>query len=466
MKYIILISFLFLCFSRVLAQELVSYPVPNSVLYSQHNDDYTVKVRKPGGEWVDLFEYNVKVDLDKVRDASMVAFDFSGKVEVYVRKNNGALNTAVVRPLSYGIKAQIQGNSILFSLDRPRKLSIEFNGDKLQNLHLFANPMETNKPNEKDPNVVYFGPGIHTPPDVPGDAFRITSGKTVYLAAGAILRGRLVVDHAENVKICGRGFIDQAVRGIEVTHSKNVEIDGITVINPKHYTVYGGQSQQLSIRNLKSFSCNGWSDGLDLMSCSDVKIEDVFLRTSDDCIAIYGHRWDFWGGVKNVSVSNSVLWADIAHPTTIGLHGDTNAQGDTVQNIRFSNIDILEHDEDDPEYQGCMAICAGDFNLVRNVRYEDIRVEDFEEGQLFHLVISFNKKYNTGAGRGIEDVHFKNISYSGNAANLSVISGLDKTHLIRAVTFENVKINGVLLKDAHSGQLKIGEFVEGLKFLP
>ena len=28
-----------------------------------HNDDYTVRVRVPGGDWKDLFEYNVQVDI-------------------------------------------------------------------------------------------------------------------------------------------------------------------------------------------------------------------------------------------------------------------------------------------------------------------------------------------------------------------------------------------------------------------
>ncbi len=143
---------------QLYAQELVIHTVPTGVLYSQHNDDYTVRVRKPGGPWHDLFEYNVQVDLDKVRDASMVFFDFSGTVEVAVRKNNGLVQAARIRPLSYQIQSKHEGNTLYFTLTQPRKLSIEFNGDKLQNLHLFANPLETTKPDPKDPNVIYFGP--------------------------------------------------------------------------------------------------------------------------------------------------------------------------------------------------------------------------------------------------------------------------------------------------------------------
>ncbi|MBC8054211.1 MAG: glycoside hydrolase [Sphingobacteriaceae bacterium] len=446
------------------AQELITYPAPQGVLYTQHNDDYTVKVRKPGGEWQDLFEYIVRVDMDKVQDASMVYFDFSGKVEVYVRKNNGTLQSVRVRPLSKGIQPVVSGNVITFVLDKPSKLSVEFNGDKLHNLHLFASEIEKDRPDPKDPNVMYFGPGVHAPKDSPGDVYRVPSGKTVYIAGGAVVRAKFVCDRVENVRIIGRGILDQPQRGVEVTHSKNVLIDGIIVVNPKHYTVYGGASQNLTIRNLKSFSANGWSDGIDLMSCSDVVIDDVFMRNSDDCIAIYAHRWDFYGNARNYSITNSTLWADIAHPTNIGLHGNTNTEGDTIENITFKNIDILEQDEDDPDYEGCMAISGGDLNLIRNIRYENIRVDDFEEGQLVNIRVLYNKKYNTGPGRNISNIYFKNITYTGNNSAGSFIGGLDAAHSVKGLTFENLYINGKKILNHKDANIKIGDFAEGIQF--
>ena len=135
-----------------------------------------------------------------------------------------------------------------------------------------------------------------------------------------------MIDKAENVRIVGRGILDHPIRGIEVTHSKNIWIDGITVINPDHYTVFGGESTGLTINNLKSFSCKGWSDGIDLMCCSDVLIDNVFMRNSDDCIAIYAHRWNYYGGSRNVTLQNSILWADIAHP----INSETR---DLIQNV-------------------------------------------------------------------------------------------------------------------------------------
>ena len=462
-KINLLILFASLC-SMLHAQELVTYDAPGGLKYSAHNDDFTVQVRTPHGEWVDLFEWKVQVDLDNVQTASMVNLDFEGKVEVRVRKNNGSVNSVQIRPLSLGIVTEVNGQVISFSLNKPTKLSLIVNGDKLHNLHLFANSIIKEKPNRDDPNVIYFGPGIHQPGDQPGDVYHIPSGKTVYLDGGAVLKGKLLVDHAHDVKIIGHGIIYQSERGVEVRHSTNVTVDGPVFINPNHYTIYGGQTSGLTVKNIKSFSCKGWSDGIDLMSCSDVVIDGVFMRNSDDCIAIYGHRWDFYGSARNYQIKNSTLWADIAHPTNIGLHGYAEAGGDTIENITFSNIDILEHDEDDRDYQGCMAITCSDNNLVRNITYEDIRVEDFQEGQLFNFRVVYNEKYSGAPGRGIENVLLKNVEYKGNSANPSVIQGYDEYRKVRSVGLKGLRVNGQVIQNSVAGEIRIGDFVDDVNF--
>ncbi|HTN19724.1 MAG TPA: glycosyl hydrolase family 28 protein [Pelobium sp.] len=447
-----------------LAQNLVTYPAPAGIMYSQHNDDFAVRVRKPGGTWQDLFEYNVKVDLDKPQDASMVYFDFSGTVELAVTKNNSNFSSVAIRPFSKNIQTKKEGNTVFFTLDKPQKLSVEFDGDKLHNLHVFANELEKDIPSPSDPNVMFFGPGVHQPDDIPGDEIRIPSGKTVYIAGGAVVKARLVCDNVENVKIRGRGILLQPLRGVEIRNSNHISVEGIIVINPKHYTIYGGASNNISIKNIKSFSANGWSDGIDLMSCSNVTIDDIFMRNSDDCIAIYAHRWDFYGDAKNYKITNAILWADVAHSINIGLHGNTSNEGDTIENLSFKDIDILEHDEDDVDYQGCIAISDGDFNLIRNLTFEDIRVDDFQEGQLFNIRVVNNSKYNTGPGRGIENILFKNVSYNGLNLSGSTISGLDEKHAVKNIRFENLKINGNVIKNAGDGGINLGDFVNRLTF--
>lgn len=426
-----------------------------------HNDDYTVRVREKGGDWKDLYEYSVDVDMDFVQQASMVQFDMGSPVEVMVKKNNGTIHDVKIRPLINNIKPIQQENTITFTLEQPKYLSVEFNGDRLHNLHLFANPLETEIPSKGDKNVMYFERGIHRPGDLPGLEIHVPSNTTVYLEPGAIIKAKLTLDRVENVRIIGRGILDHPQRGIEITHSKNVTIDGITVLNPDHYTVYGGASSGLTIKNLKSFSCKGWSDGIDLMSCSNVKINNIFMRNSDDCLAFYNHRWNFWGDTRDFEVQNCVLWADIAHPINIGGHGDDKSEyGEVIENLTFRNIDILEHDEDDPDYQGCMAICAGDKNTVRDILFEDIRVESIQEGRLFHLITYFNKKYNKAPGNGIENITFRNITYNGYGENPSLIQGYDANRRTKNITFENVVINGKKIKDTKD--FITNEFVEGI----
>ena len=459
MKHLLLV--VLVSFGMAVQAQLKTYPVG---LHTgmPHNDDYTVRVRMLGGEWQDVFEYKVQVDLDKPQDASMVQFDMGSPVEVMVKKNNGTVREVAIRPLNNNIACRQVQNAVFFTLDKPQNLSVEFNGDRLHNLHLFANPMEEEVYSEEAKGVMFFGPGIHRPKDLPNNQIRIPSNTTVYLAPGAVLKAKLLVDNAENVRIIGRGILDHPVRGIEITDAKNVLIDGITVVNPEHYTVFGGGSSEIVIRNLKTFSCKSWSDGIDMMCCRKVLVDNVFLRTGDDCIALYNHRWNWWGGSSDITVRNSVLWADVAHPINVGGHGDPDSlTGEVIENLTFHNIDILEHDEDDPLYQGCMTVDCGDKNWVRNVLFEDIRVENIQEGRLFYVKVRFNPKYDKQPGNGIEGITFRNITYTGVGENASLVQGLDKNRGVSNVVFDSIMINGVKMK--HLKGIIKNEFIEDIE---
>jgi len=466
MKFIncrILFLLLFSIFASYMDAKIVTYPVSPKILYAYHNDDFTVKVRQVGDkEWIDLYEYKVKVDMDTRSEASMVSFDFSGKIEVLVQKNNGELHSATIRPLSKGITPKIEGNTVTFTLDKPQNLSIECNGDHLHNLHLFANALETNKPVKGAPNVMYFEAGVHQPTDTVHKCFVIPSNTTVYLEGGAILKGYIKCDSVENVTVCGRGMILEASNGLSANFSKNITVEDIMVVNPRYNTMTAAVSRNVTIRNLKSFSSQGWGDGLDFFCCDGVLVDNVFMRNSDDCIAVYAHRWNFYGDVRNITVQNSTLWADIAHPINVGTHGNTETEGEVIENVLFKNIDILDHDEDDPDYQGCMAVNVGDNNLARNIVFDNIRVERIEEGQLFHLRVMYNKKYNTGPGRGIQNVTFRNIYYTGKNESPARIEGYDEKRKVNNIVFENININGKRLKSLDELNLNLGHFIENI----
>ena len=442
------------------AGEIITYPVPRELLYTRHNDDFTVCARTPGGEWQDLYEFAVMVDLDDPRAATLVQFDASGRVEVRVRVNNRLIGEARVRPLARGIVPEVRGNYLYFAVESPGKFSVEVNGDRTRNLHLIVNAPEGERPDSTDASVMYFGPGVHRPADQPGGAFHVSSGTTVYLAPGAVVQGKFVCENVSGVTFRGRGYVDSAERGFELRHCRDVEIEGITVVNPSHYAVYGGEVDGLRIRNLKVISCARWGDGIDLMSCSRVEIRDVFVRTSDDCIAIYGSRWAFRGDARDYTVSEAVLWADVAHPVHVGLHGD----GDTIERLRFSDLDILQHDEDDREYQGCLAISAGDGNTVCDVLFERVRVEEIEEGQLFRFRVVFNEKYSRAPGAGVKGVTVRDFSYAGEGAHPSLIAGHDEGRGVEGVHFERVAINGRRVGNAGEAGVQVGKFARDVTF--
>ena len=422
--------------------QLVTYPAPEG---AELMSDFTVQVREAGKDWRPVDTYMVKVDevqntKHNVKKASMSYFDFSGEVEVSVTFNHGTVRTGRVRPLSYGITPYIDGNTMTFKLDRPRNLSVEVNGDIFHNLHLFANPIDEKKPKKlKDKNLIYFGPGIHT---FPGDTLNVPSGKTVYIAGGALVKGCIQVVNAQNVKILGRGIIiPERWAGLRIVKYKNVLVEG--VITTQCPT---GGSDSITIRNVKSISSYGWGDGMNVFASNNVLFDGVFCRNSDDCTTVYGTRLGFTGGCKNITMQNSTLWADVAHPIFIGIHGDVE-NPEILENLNYINIDILDHKEKQLDYQGCLAINAGDNNLIRNVRFENIRIEDFRQGQLVNLRIFYNEKYCKAPGRGIENVLFKDISYTGENAEVSMIIGYDKERKVKNIRFENLQINGEVIYD-------------------
>ncbi|MGF7230435.1 glycosyl hydrolase family 28 protein [Arachidicoccus sp.] len=456
----------------VRAQKLLTYPFPTSETSLLHNSDFTVKVRKPDGKWQQLYEYNIKVDdvhgtYNHVENATMCSFDFSGAVEVAVTFNKGEMHSARIRPLSYDISHEVKGNTLYFKLSKPRNLSVEVNGDIFHNLHLFANPIQTFVPDLKDTDLIYFGPGVHHLKD---NRLYVPSGKTVYLAGGAVLMGQVLFEHVRNARLLGRGMIAPSVKmGVHIAYSKNITVEGIVCTQ-----CATGGSDSVTIRNVKAISYYGWGDGMNVFSSNYVTFDNVFCRNSDDCTTVYGTRLGFTGGCNHILMKNATLWADVAHPILIGTHGNAS-HPDTLQNIEYDNIDILDHNEMQVDYQGCMSIDAGDNNFIRNVKFENIRVEDFRRGQLLNLRVFFNKKYCKAPGRAIENILFKNVRYKGSHSELSIISGYDSSRKIQNVLFDNLVINGVKISDhmknkptwyktSDMARFFVGEDVENIQF--
>ena len=461
MSHLLLASaLLFLIVTQAPAQVDVWYLPEKDAPY--RSNDYEVYVRgEDEADWKRVEVFRCDVDTRHVQRASYAEFDMGSPVVVKVVKHlGGAFRSIDIRPHSRELKPTAENDSVmLLRLTKPEYLSIEFDGERMHNLHLFANPLltEHHSPDEpqtinwvapfsqdvfmQDARFIYFGPGVHRPKDLPSEEIKISSNCTVYLAPGAVVKARIIVDRAENVRIIGRGVLDHPLRGIEITYSKHVLVDGITVLNPAHYTVYGGQSEDIVIRNLKAFSARPWSDGIDLMCCRHVTIENCFLRTSDDCIALYNHRWWFWGGSDDIDVSRCVFWPDVAHPVNIGVHGDDRAAtGETLSHVRVHDCDILYGRE-----QGLLAVQSGDKNIVRDVSFDDIRIEGIQKGRIFDLRILFGEKYNRAPGYSVSDVRFDHITVDADTPDSVLMPS-------RVVDYGEFKVGKYVIGDIRIGK--------------
>lgn len=453
-------------------------PAPAGV---QPNPDYLVRVRTPGGAWENVFVHRVLVvkefrgndqghDNHDASAASVALFDFRGGVEVEVDVAYAEPTAVSVRPDARKVLATINGKTVRFTLDAPAKLVLAVNGDRARELHLFASRPDETAPRPGAKGVTYFGPGVHV---LEPFEYKVKSKEQIYLAAGAVVRGQFTLDHVTGASIRGRGVIDQVDRftpggrkpsnGIRMDFCRDITIEGVTILNAVGYHIGLGQSDNVTIRNTNSFSVSQWADGIDAMSCKRLKIEDVFVRSSDDCIALYGGRWMFAGDMTDVTISDSVFWADVAHPIFIGVHG-TPGKEEVISKVRFRNIDILEHKQPGPGYQGCLAINAGDGITVRDVTFEKIRIEQISLGQLVNVQVFLNAAYNTEPGRAVQNIVFRDVRYTGTDLPKSDIRGLADDRRVKGVLFEDVVVGGKAVKSPADMNMEVGPFVDGLKF--
>lgn len=462
--------------------QLITYPAPKELLYKVHNDDYTVRVRSPGGEWQDLYEYRVQVDTDTASNATLVYFDFEGSVELEVQRNNGRFSDVAVAPLSSTIKPERQGKVVRFTLSHPESFSLQFDDDRLHNLHILAGSIPDVAP--AGPNVRIFAAGYHAPP--PGETvFPIKSGDRIYLAGGAVLAGAFDLTGLHDVRIEGRGLIYDPGRPIDLNGSDNIDIGNLILVNSDRNAgarfINIRNSSNVVLHDVGAFTSGKWSDGINISTSQHVTVDGGYLRVSDDAVVVYAvtdcpicaDKPIAPVGPPNsaqpadtfdIRVRNLRIWNDVAHALFVGHFGDNDAPR-TIHDVSFENIDIANLDEDDPAWEGAMAIFSGDSTLTRDISFSNIRVDRIEEGKLINIVAGNNPRYNKMPGRGIENITFTNIAFTGDGLpSQSIISGLSRQTTVKGVHFKNLTIGGKVILSAGDGEFKLGTDIKDLTF--
>jgi hypothetical protein len=435
------------------------------------NPDFIIQVQPKGEDtekgWFQVAAYAIDVANASTfsngfnrHSVAVASFDLSRPVRVRVTYTGGSVNSAAVRPASRGIAADVQQNEITFTLDHAQDVMLELDGDKWKALHLFTNTIDPDAPTEDAKDVWYFGPGINQGTAysrvADGVNLMVPSGTIVYLAGGAFVTCRINFIGVSKSAVRGHGFIlgpkgGYTVRehggAIHMSQSSDIQVEGITSLGANGFSLSAGECKTVHVNRYRSISSSGNGDGVDFFCSSDIMIENCFLRNSDDTIALYSHRWNWYGDSSQITIQNCVLLPDIAHAINVGTHGNSE-KPETTNDVTIRNIDILDHEENQMWYQGCIAINAADSNLVQDVHVEDVRVERITRGQLLNIRVMQNAMWTTAPGRAIRNLTFKNVSLctrDSQVINPSLILGYDQTRQIENVTFENLKIDDLLV---------------------
>lgn len=466
---------------------LRTYPVPRALFYGAHNNDFTVRVRTPGGKWQDLYEYRIRVDMNAPQNASMVYFDFRGRVELEIEKNNGDFRRVEVSPRSSSLKPKVYGSVVRLTLDHPERFSLQFDGDRLHNIHILTGdlPSAQNIPPDA-PNVRRFGPGLHTPPEG-RTTFAVASGERIYLEGGAVLKGTFDLTDVHDVKITGRGLIYDPGRSIDLNRASDIDISGLILVNTERAEAARvmniRNSKNVVVRDISGFTAGKWSDGINISTSQHVRVEDGYLRVSDDALVVYAvtdcpicretkilptgpDGAHAPANTFDIRVRNMRIWNDVAHAMFVGHFGDNSAPRE-IHDVSFDSIDVMNLDERQPEWEGVMAIFSGDSTYTHDIAFSNIRVDRIIEGKLINFVAGLNPQYNKAPGRGIENVTIKNVTFTGEGMpGASIIAGTSPETAIKNVTIEKMHIGTRKVRTPKDADIEVGPFVSGLSIRP
>jgi polygalacturonase len=185
------------------------------------------------------------------------------------------------------------------------------------------------------------------------------------------------------------------------------------------------------------------------------------MRCRDDCVAIKSGNLKL--RVDSVFVTNCVMvgWA-CSDGVTIGFE----LNGGPVENIFVKNCDIL-YARGGGRTDGHSAfsiVCDGPA-WVKNIHYEDIRVEKQVEFKNIEFIVTDGTLYGIDPPGHIKGIYLKNVKWD-NPGKPFIISGFSSDNLVEDITFENCKAGGKILTSINDAGFRVNSFTRNIKFKP
>jgi hypothetical protein len=327
----------------------------------------------------------------------------------------------------------------------------------------------------KLPKVISFGPGVH----VPG-LIRLQSGQTLHLAAGTEVYGAVIAEDASDIRICGAGILRGTLGSFQgrigespymicLRRCRRVVVEGITVLDGFSWNVVAHHCEHVTFRWLQVLSERLYStDGINPCNSRHVVIEDCFMRTKDDCVAVKGFDWEHpdprdWAPIHDIVVRRCVMWSDNNNAIVVGC--ETRAP--VIQRVTFEDCTVLTCANTCGDWAAVFSVIALDDTVVRDITFRRIHVER-AMGPLFNVyfsdsVFGIAARRLPGGGR-IERVRFEDITLDAGPSRRSYVRGLDATRRVGPVEFRNIRVRGCLIHSAADLRLESNAHAHGITF--
>jgi polygalacturonase len=217
-------------------------------------------------------------------------------------------------------------------------------------------------------------------------------------------------------------------------------------------------------------SNTGFEDGIDIVGCKNVLIENCFIRTKDDCISpkadvnYFTNMFTGKADIENVTIRNTIIWNG-KYGNGVRFGGELNT--DYVRNVTFENIDMI-HTENPGGYmtdEGSFAIHNDGKAIIENITCRNIRIEDPQK-----MLFDFSVIASTAPRGVIRNVLMENITVTTSRGALySTIKGASATENVSNITFKNLVVNGkkiTQMSDTPSGDFYVNtnNYILDIKF--
>ncbi len=388
-----------------------------------------------------------KNSADYYEMAAFTTFDMDAPARIAVSCPE-PITAARILPSSLKIVPDIKEGTLSFTLEKPGPITIEVNGRWVDALHIFANPREAAPPDPDDPNVVYYGPGIHEVTHR-----QLGDNQTLYLAPGAIVRAVVADDErysiseysgqrnyeptfllrGKNIRVRGRGILDGSAcpthaRSPLFVDGSEISIEGVIIRDSSIWTIPIRRSSDVTVENVKLIGYRANSDGIDICNSQQVTVRDCFIRTLDDLVVVKSDQGQ--GPTRNIRVERCTLWNEVAHALSVGAE-----LREEVDFVEFQDCDVIH----DKGREWTLRVFHADSAPVSNIFFTNIRVE--ESQRLASLWIG-KAVWSRDDERGhIRNVAFQRIDAAGDPLRIE-LTGFDAEHTVEGVRFQNVRLNG------------------------